>query len=679
MALASPDKWLGRAFRLAWFLHGNADVAREIVTRATLQLDVAAAAQGKRLYYQPTGAARSKVYMSQPHLLQRLVYAASETYEREREHEAAAKPLRQSDLLIYFIKHLVRITIKRNSFYVTLGLSRVLHNYTTGEAMEIYNLVVQDPERVHDDYYYRSRKSVLLKELKQRFAPFTETVHATRGEERFRARPDAGRLSELAQECLEWFTPWATPCSVPEQFDPLDEVLPQLHFTGRNPDEEHRIEVNRIHAILHPECFNRLTAANGYAPPDERLEIPLFSLAHDDDANAGPPRPPDASDEDLAYIKNSLGREEARRKAARCGVLRVLADGVEQAQLDATRTAQAGFAIDEGVEMIEVYGRDAEGELLLAAYLPDWNAQQQTAEMVLADGKKLSFAIQTRRDKFGFPECADVSVACRAIGFAPRLREFFTLPALWKPALAFGMLALLSTVAWFAWSSRQPAAGPIVKNAPTPTPEKVESRTPNPTATPETSKPKLEVSKPKSEIPDSRPTPAPSRPPVTPKPKTHSPNPAPESVPLTAQRDKPRPDKEAPRDEGPRPQNAEATRGVWDVKMLGLPLSEIKLLTVQAANAEPLGQEVITALNSRLSAAGPSFAPAPNLEAAEGALKISVRPTVNNGQIVVTVYLVNDKGRVVWPAQTIGSGRRYTGTPEAVAAQIVADLLKAKR
>jgi hypothetical protein len=151
--------------------------------RALNKLQLAATAQGKRLYYRLTGRAdarkaRSKVSMGEPHLLQRLVYVESEEYERRKEAAAQSpqltdgvSPARRTDLVVYFIKHLVRITTKRNSFYVTLGLSRLLYNYTTPETMELYNLVIQDPERVHDDYLSIA-KGFATKELKERFEKY---------------------------------------------------------------------------------------------------------------------------------------------------------------------------------------------------------------------------------------------------------------------------------------------------------------------------------------------------------------------------------------------------------------------------------------------------------------------------------------------------------------------------
>src|SRR5204862_4543803 len=124
------DELPNRAFQLAYFLHRERKTAAEIASRALNKLQLAATAQGKRLYYRLTGRAdsrkaRSKVSMGEPHLLQRLVYVESEEYERRKEAAAhnpdrvdGISPARHTDLVVYFIKHLVRITTKRNSFYV---------------------------------------------------------------------------------------------------------------------------------------------------------------------------------------------------------------------------------------------------------------------------------------------------------------------------------------------------------------------------------------------------------------------------------------------------------------------------------------------------------------------------------------------------------------------------------
>jgi len=193
------EESLARAFQLAYFIHGDRETALNIAAEALAKLEVAAAAQDKRLYYTPTGRAaraerfRTKVSVGELHLLQRLVYVESEPYERLAEQSPNGESPDEEDMLIHFIKHLVRITVRRNSFYVTLGLSRLLHNYSTAETMEMYNILVQDPGRVRDDYYYRSRKGRLMKELKERFGDLLRVARGARGEERFQSDGATGR------------------------------------------------------------------------------------------------------------------------------------------------------------------------------------------------------------------------------------------------------------------------------------------------------------------------------------------------------------------------------------------------------------------------------------------------------------------------------------------------------
>src|SRR5215813_4129870 len=285
----STEQVLNKAYRLAYFLHQDKGIAIRIVAAATLKLNVAMAVQSKRLYYVPVGrfsrgesrrtdGIRNKALFSDLHLLQRLVYGESEPYERQKERAATGEqpgvrvdgdPASEEDLLVYFIKHLVRITTKRNAFYVTLGVSRLLHNYSTLETMEIYNAVIVEPERVKDDYYYRSRKAVLMHEMYQRFGQLIRPCRQQRGEERFETQQGSSELRSLMRECLRLFTPWDTQCPVPRDFDPFKSVIASL--TSKLNADDSEVEVNRIHAILHPDCFAKLVAAFGYGPPAERM------------------------------------------------------------------------------------------------------------------------------------------------------------------------------------------------------------------------------------------------------------------------------------------------------------------------------------------------------------------------------------------------------------------------
>ncbi len=422
MNKTSTEEVLNKAYRLAYFLHQDKSIAIRIVTDATLKLNVAMAAQSKRLYYIPVGrfsrgelrrtdGIRNKALFSDLHLLQRLVYVESEPYERQKERSAQVvppdvpadgDPASEEDLLVYFTKHLVRITTKRNAFYVTLGVSRLLHSYSTLETMEIYNAVIGEPERVKDDYYYRSRKAVLMHEMYQRFGQLIRASRQRRGEERFETQQGSSELRALMRECLRLFTPWDTQCHVPRDFDPLTSIIASL--TSKSSADEDKVEVNRIHAILHPDCFERLVAAFGYSPPGERMELPRFYMDQTDDQSPPGPRsaPAELSAEELAEINNMLGEQSGRRRrSSPTGVIRVMIDGVERARLNPAEQSSISFSTGEDAEIIEVKTVDSEGELLLATHLLnsfDNDADDATviSSIRLEGGQELSLRI-TRR------------------------------------------------------------------------------------------------------------------------------------------------------------------------------------------------------------------------------------------------------------------------------------------
>lgn len=440
MNKVSTEEVLNKAYRLAYFLHQDRSLAIRIVAAATLKLNVAMAVQSKRLYYVPVGrfsrgdsrrtdGIRNKALFSDLHLLQRLIYGESEPYERQKERAAQTEPpgvradgdpATEEDLLIYFVKHLVRITTKRNAFYVTLGVSRLLHSYSTLETMELYNAVIGEPERVKDDYYYRSRKAVLMHEMYQRFGQLIRACRQRRGEERFETQQGSNEQRSLVRECLRLFTPWDTNCPVPRDFDPFKSVIGPL--TSQSGADENRIEVNRIHAVLHPDCFESLVAAFGYGAPGERVELPRFFSDQTNDQSPPGPRstPSELSAEELAEINHMLDEQAGRRRrAASTGAIRVMVDGVERGRMNPVEQSSISFSVEEDAEIIEVKTMDPGGDLLLATHLltsfgGDANDAAIVSSIRLEGGQDLSLSI-TRRQmeangetdllvKFGYQE-----------------------------------------------------------------------------------------------------------------------------------------------------------------------------------------------------------------------------------------------------------------------------------
>ena len=401
-SLVGVDELLNKAFQLAYLIIGDRMTAVRIAMAAMDNLKLASTNQDKRHSYLPTGgsasrAARTKVLLSDIHILQRLVYIESDIYERLQEQHGGT--LRQEEWIIRFIKHLVRIITKRNSFYVSLGLSRLLYNYATSEATEIYNLVIQDPDRMRDDYYYRSRKGRLMRELKERFGNRLKTYQSNRREERFHANDESENYASFVKECLLRFTPWFTTCVLPADLDPTKTQITPLLFKGVDPDQENAIEVNRIHTLIHPDCYGRLVSALGFDPPDRRLEVPYFFISANDQ---GPTddrfNPPELTEHELNAIKSSLDSKAKRRRGGFGNSLRVYVDGIERARWELAHASSVQLEVDGNSEVIQVRADDASENIVLATHLlahDDSGIVSSKSAAVAEGGQKVFFSVSS--------------------------------------------------------------------------------------------------------------------------------------------------------------------------------------------------------------------------------------------------------------------------------------------
>jgi hypothetical protein len=314
--------------------------------------------------------------------------------------------LSEERLLVHFIKHLVKITVRRKSLYVALGLCRILYRYSTAETTEIYNVVIQDPGRVSDEDYFRAGKKLIMSELEIRFGELLSVTHGARGERRFAAHNCPERFATLVSSCLSAFTPWRTDCHVPERFNPVMGELPALRSYDSDPDEEHSVEVDRFHALLHPPCFARLLWALRFAPSEERLEIPRFCLAsrsdEDDAGTNDPPGPAELGEDDRNDIRDYLGKQDHRRKTLKAKLLRFVADGAEVAQVDLQQAGPVRFQLPDYAEFLEIRSRDAQGEILLATHPLDYGGDDRlkphNAVIELGRGQRITFTITPTPD-----------------------------------------------------------------------------------------------------------------------------------------------------------------------------------------------------------------------------------------------------------------------------------------
>ena len=678
--LASIDDQLDKAFDLACFIQRDRNAAVRIVTQALAKLEVAVTTQGKRLYYKPAGRPqlrrslpdrlRNKISFCDTHLLQRLIYIESEPYEIAQERSNGSTRADEEDFVIHFVKHLVGKTIKRNSFYVTLGLGRLLHSYTTAETMDIYNAVIQNPESVKDDYYYRSRKGVLMQELKQRFGDLINVCHGPRGEERFEADENPGRFVELVRECLNFFTPWNTPCLVPAGIDPIREGIPSLSYHGKS--EEDKIEVNRIHALLHPDCFGRLISDLHFDPPEKRLDIPRFFYTNDMDNNGSdnPRRQPKLTEEELRSIKRELDGNSERRKAAHAGLLRIIVDGKERASFDLSEKNSTRFHVQRDSELIEVRSRNTSGpEVLLASHLlahakTDDRVEHGDVSITLEGGQRVSIVVSTATD--GTDATVDISYRetnpFRAASFLFQQTAQSIRRSLWgyRSILAATLGVLLLVIGlvavikyWRKANATLTDPNQVATNGPTGVARKKENSETAP-AGPDTNKPSTagDTSRQPREV-------------VQPSSKTES----------TARN-------AAQKTPDVKTASETATESVIETRstkgrLAVVPLSSVKKVYVETLGDELPRQSVRKVLEDRLRANN-LITLAEDRNEADALIEVSVvKGSDSETQSTAVVQLINARGKVIWPNGN--SRRKYHGSPDDISAQIVKDLVAAIR
>ncbi|HEV2991575.1 MAG TPA: hypothetical protein VG759_24280 [Candidatus Angelobacter sp.] len=379
--MAERDDLLEQGFRLAYFIFPDRPTAISILINALNKLETQRGQESKRNYWRDKYLKRwiTRVNRDDSDTLQWLIYFESDYYEKEQEQSGKHTA---KDLVVRYIKNLVRMTTAMSSFHVNIGLHRILHNYSTAEVQRAYEFLT---ERYLGADEYRRAKSVLMTKLEDRFGKYLQPVKTAHGEVRFEPSADQSRWASLVGDCLTAFTPWSTRgcCLIPADFGPDSGHLSRLlSGEGHENVKQDKIEINRCHALIDPICHGRLIETLGFDPPDKKLALPRFLMDSTDKTDTQPAQPsqtPRLTREELTTIRDSLSAEAALRQGASPSTLRILVDHQERAWIDLNRESQLRFEIQEGAELIEIWADDKGKELLLATHLIGYTEGQGMA------------------------------------------------------------------------------------------------------------------------------------------------------------------------------------------------------------------------------------------------------------------------------------------------------------
>ena len=116
---------LEKGFQLAYFIVRNRAEAIQILSNAMSKLGVQRSREKKRAYWRHKNLKRkiTRIVRDDRDALQWLIYFESEQYEKQQE-QAGVQTTR--DMIVRYIKHLTQMTTAMSSFYVHVGLHRVL-------------------------------------------------------------------------------------------------------------------------------------------------------------------------------------------------------------------------------------------------------------------------------------------------------------------------------------------------------------------------------------------------------------------------------------------------------------------------------------------------------------------------------------------------------------------------
>src|SRR5579863_6610401 len=367
---------LDRGFQLANFIVRDRLLAIDVLTGALNKLNARCLKERKRSYWRDKYLKRAvtKISRNEADTLQWLIYIECDRYERQQER---CSRLSSEILIVRYIKYLIQIATGMSSFYVAVGVHRLVHDYGTSETQRVYEAVT---DRYLGADEYRRAKRFLMNKLILRFGDLLRTTTVGHGEIVFERSQEQAHWVHLVRQCLNMFVPWSTAsyCTVPATFGQNSMALPPLlsglAMLKSNVD---RVEMNRCHAFIHSECFGRLVRMLGLDPPESKLAVPEFFMTNSQDSHSEESSSPafiNLSSGERSAIEESLTREADRRASCSVVDVTIFVDGIERAHRNSASESCIELGLEEGDRLIEIVTDDAFGRLVIGTHLIEYGA-----------------------------------------------------------------------------------------------------------------------------------------------------------------------------------------------------------------------------------------------------------------------------------------------------------------
>ena len=457
-----------KAFQLAFFIICDRSKAYQITQQAMDKLGAQRSREKRRAYWRGRDNKLNirKISRSEIDILQWLVYLESEELEMQQEQNALQTEV---DLVVRYIKHLVQLTTAASSFYVNVGLNRLLRNYSTPEVQQVYELTT---DRYPASEEYRKVKGRLMNSLIERFDRYIRIRTSEYREQKFDTYEDQEQWRSVVEACLDAFTPWSSwECCLPDKIGAhIGKPGTGVRLPGgfNDPDKS---ETSKCHWFIHSPCYGELTRRLHLEPPAERLYVPRFLFEggggkHMDQAsfirNAAPLTEPERK-----KLKHAVEAAATQRQRAPMRRLKIVAHGRICAYLSPAKNDSGQFDISDGTKLLEVHSEMSGTDIVLATHWIDyteWNgiaAGEYT--IALKNRRELLFRIMPAKAESNREGGATVVVESRSASRLPAwLHMIYLEPITWRNLVGYATAALLFTaVGWFTAVAHDRAAANV--------------------------------------------------------------------------------------------------------------------------------------------------------------------------------------------------------------------------
>jgi len=187
----------------------------------------------------------------------------TELSDAEKEQESNGYRLSEADFIKRLVKHLILLSLSRNSFWAAVAVFQVLCNYPTTALNFVYPFVAPNRSVDKDKCQCSRNRGKLLKFIGERFGVHPENLFIEHGTQVY--FPSDWQVRTI-QECLAVFRPLGR-VTVPEHY--RGSLL--IPYDDNDTRGDERIEVDRMAILFSPADLNRILASTGLMPFEESI------------------------------------------------------------------------------------------------------------------------------------------------------------------------------------------------------------------------------------------------------------------------------------------------------------------------------------------------------------------------------------------------------------------------